>query len=476
MAISKVIYGQNTLIDLTNDTVTSASHIVKGHTGHLADGTQVTGTASDEVAREDIINSTGTTCQLNSGDINSNMIKLLEGTGEYYSDPTVTKLRDNIFRNDQKIRKVNFPNLTEIGGDVFNGDKNIKYAIFPNVTTVGSSAFAGTRALLRASFPAVTTMNAGVFNGSQSLVSCDWGDAPTIGQSVFNDTPCLSELILRRSSGLVGLSNTNGLGTNHMSLVMQKMGYIYIPKILYDHLGDESTLDYASATNWSIFYELNSNLFRKLESYTVDGTATGALDYSKIWTTHTPDYSLENEVFDGTKVIDTNMQLFDGGTGAFTIVFSVTGITTAPSGKTLFSLIDANDRGIHFSDNGNYATSQIITFKPTENSYNGELVQHNNKLEYLGFFRSDGINLIGGTLPADGIWANAANDRIVSLRRSGTVQTMNETLLVGGKYVNGIPTANWKGTIHMFKVYKQMLNMNEIISLLKLEEIYNDPY
>ena len=64
MAISKVIYGQNTLIDLTNDTVTSASHIVKGHTGHLADGTQVTGTASDEVAREDIVNSTGTTCQL----------------------------------------------------------------------------------------------------------------------------------------------------------------------------------------------------------------------------------------------------------------------------------------------------------------------------------------------------------------------------------------------------------------------------
>ena len=42
---NKVVYNGTTLIDLSQDTVTSASHILKGYVGHLADGAQVTGTA-----------------------------------------------------------------------------------------------------------------------------------------------------------------------------------------------------------------------------------------------------------------------------------------------------------------------------------------------------------------------------------------------------------------------------------------------
>lgn len=41
---NKVTANGTTLIDLSQDTVTSASHIVSGYTGHLADGTQVAGT------------------------------------------------------------------------------------------------------------------------------------------------------------------------------------------------------------------------------------------------------------------------------------------------------------------------------------------------------------------------------------------------------------------------------------------------
>ena len=44
MAISKIILNGVTQIDLTQDTVTSAEHIVSSYIGHLADGTQVTGT------------------------------------------------------------------------------------------------------------------------------------------------------------------------------------------------------------------------------------------------------------------------------------------------------------------------------------------------------------------------------------------------------------------------------------------------
>ena len=42
MAISKVVYGQNVLIDLTADTVTSGT-MVTGTTAHAADGTALVG-------------------------------------------------------------------------------------------------------------------------------------------------------------------------------------------------------------------------------------------------------------------------------------------------------------------------------------------------------------------------------------------------------------------------------------------------
>ncbi len=43
--VNKVVTsGGTTLIDLTGDTVTDASHIMQGYVGHLADGSQVTGT------------------------------------------------------------------------------------------------------------------------------------------------------------------------------------------------------------------------------------------------------------------------------------------------------------------------------------------------------------------------------------------------------------------------------------------------
>lgn len=43
---NKIVLDGETKIDLSQDTVTQASHIMAGHVGHLADGTQVTGTGA----------------------------------------------------------------------------------------------------------------------------------------------------------------------------------------------------------------------------------------------------------------------------------------------------------------------------------------------------------------------------------------------------------------------------------------------
>lgn len=43
MAISKVVYGSQTLLDLTADTVTKEK-LTKGYTAHACDGSTITGT------------------------------------------------------------------------------------------------------------------------------------------------------------------------------------------------------------------------------------------------------------------------------------------------------------------------------------------------------------------------------------------------------------------------------------------------
>lgn len=67
MAINKVIYGNNTLIDIT-DTTATADKILSGYTAYGADGVKVIGTASSggggAISTEDIPNATGTTLQI----------------------------------------------------------------------------------------------------------------------------------------------------------------------------------------------------------------------------------------------------------------------------------------------------------------------------------------------------------------------------------------------------------------------------
>ena len=44
MAVNKVIYGGDTVIDLTNDTLESGEQLIKGVTAHAKDGSIITGT------------------------------------------------------------------------------------------------------------------------------------------------------------------------------------------------------------------------------------------------------------------------------------------------------------------------------------------------------------------------------------------------------------------------------------------------
>lgn len=76
MAISKVIYGGDTLIDLTSDTV-EASKLLKGITAHGADGELVTGTCTYDANTQD---ATATAAEILSGKTAYNKASKVTGT------------------------------------------------------------------------------------------------------------------------------------------------------------------------------------------------------------------------------------------------------------------------------------------------------------------------------------------------------------------------------------------------------------
>ena len=76
MAISKVIFGGDTLIDLTADTVT-ADQLLKGKTAHGANGELITGTCTYDVNTQD---ATATAAEILSGKTAYNKANKVTGT------------------------------------------------------------------------------------------------------------------------------------------------------------------------------------------------------------------------------------------------------------------------------------------------------------------------------------------------------------------------------------------------------------
>lgn len=91
-----------------------------------------------------------------------------------------------------------------------------------------------------------------------------------IQANAFNACANLIALTLRGST-LVNLVNVSAFNNTP---IKSGTGYVYVPRDLI--------ASYQTATNWSTLYASNTNMFRTLEDYTVDGTITGELDESKI--------------------------------------------------------------------------------------------------------------------------------------------------------------------------------------------------
>lgn len=111
--------------------------------------------------------------------------------------------------------------------------------------------------------------SSGWFDRCTSLTTFD---APMSGihASQFSNCSALDTLILRKSSSLCSLAS------NALNATKFKNGgaggTIYIPKALYDHLGDGTSLDYKSATNWSTYDGYGTITWAKIEGSAYEST------------------------------------------------------------------------------------------------------------------------------------------------------------------------------------------------------------
>ena len=166
--------------------------------------------------------------------------------------PSCTYIADRSFQGCTSLVSVNLPSLTSAGrsgtdAHYFDGCTSLQLLHLPELVTAGGVGpfwnIGSTSKLAVIVLPKLATLNGGSTFRAARCSAVDIGPNLT---SLPNDCFYMGtyQSVILRSTTLVAASGTGTLysvtGTT-----------FYIPKVLYDHLGDGTEYDYKAATNWS---------------------------------------------------------------------------------------------------------------------------------------------------------------------------------------------------------------------------------
>jgi len=169
-----------------------------------------------------------------------------------YTNNNVDTLRDQALANCKSVTGIVMLNVTNAGSNAFYNCDHVTNISLPSLRSTGVYALASMRALTAIALPALTNLNSFLMTGDTALVSADFGpDAYSLGGRAFASCSALRTVVLRYSNAIVTCAANTFDGASFAS--GGAGGTIYIPKVLYDHLGDGTALDYKAATNWSVY-------------------------------------------------------------------------------------------------------------------------------------------------------------------------------------------------------------------------------
>jgi len=205
------------------------------------------------------------------------LAELIENTLVDYSYDGTSRIRESLFTQSKSIRDVRFPNTPQIERSCF-AYSSVRNVFAPKAL-INDASFRGCNNLLIAVTRAVYA-GANVFakySGTMKLTTVDLTSKGNAGLTASMFTGCenLVTLILRQSV-IYPLGNINAF-TQTPFASGGTGGTIYIPKALYDHLGDGTSLDYKAATNWSTIDGYGTITWAQIEgsqyeNYYADGT------------------------------------------------------------------------------------------------------------------------------------------------------------------------------------------------------------
>lgn len=158
----------------------------------------------------------------------------------------VTTLRSYALHGNYSVRIINLPNVTSVKSNSIQSCSNVREIYLPSLQGA--------------------TFNLGSASG---LKRADLGFVSEIPYLAIQGVGSLETLVLRKSDGLCGWKKGSLGGGSIMGYDLNKI-YIYVPSALIN--------EYEVATGWDVF----AGRFRPLEEYTVDGTTTGEIDWSKV--------------------------------------------------------------------------------------------------------------------------------------------------------------------------------------------------
>ena len=172
---------------------------------------------------------------------------------------TTERIERYAFAYHRYITSVSAANAKAVENNAFNGCQGVEEVYLPKVETVGQSAFYACDALKELALPSVWRLDYGSLAAGNTTVLEKIDIGPGVSKTsgnAFGGCKVLTTLILRRTEGIVALSNVNDF-TKTPFASDGTGGTVYVPSALIE--------TYKTATNWSTLYAAGTCNFVAIE-------------------------------------------------------------------------------------------------------------------------------------------------------------------------------------------------------------------